>query len=424
MVLKLQVLNDPNGRPDPVVIREVGGTIGRSNSCSCVLADQAVSKLHAQIMFRGGAFYIEDTSQNGVCLNSSSNKLTKGQPYELHSGDLILIDAYEIRVTVEEGFQTRSAPMLDPFVTGSVDPDVLIPDLPKKRSGRKLDDLSSPNAHNQPFRPPQPIVPDPTPEPPADKPGQIPEDWDKDTGFGEKAAPSAAPKPKSTARPTPPPQEIDSDPTPYPPEDANAGQRPTGELSEVLKGAGLAPNLVTPELARDFGRIIYIIIKGLMDLLQARQEIKNEFDMQVTQFRVSRNNPLKFSADVEHALENLLVTRTKAFLEPVAAFEDAFDDVRHHQVAMLVGMRAGFETMIRTFHPDALQEQFDKHAKGSMISLPAKLRYWDQYRAKFGDMFADTERSFKELFGEEFTRAYEEQLERLKTERRSDRSKS
>ena len=419
MILKLQVLNDPSGRPDPVPIREVGGTIGRSNSCSCVLSDQAVSKLHARITFRGGAFFIEDQSQNGVCLNSPSNRLTKEQPYELHSGDLILIEAYEIRVTVEEGFQTRSAPMSDPFVTGPVDPDVLIPDLRKKRSGRKLDDLPPPNVENQLFRPPQPILPDPVPEPGPDNPGQIPSNWDEPTGSGEKPAPRPA------SRPAPP--EIDSDPTPYPHQSAdhpNASPRPTGELSEVLKGAGLAPNLVTPELARDFGRIIHIIISGLMDVLQARQEIKNEFGMQVTQFRMSRNNPLKFSADVQHALENLFVTRTKAFLEPVAAFEDAFDDVRHHQVAMLVGMRAGFETMVRAFHPDALQEQFDKHAKGSMIALPAKLRYWDQYRAKFDDMFADTERSFKELFGEEFARAYDEQLERLKAERRSDRSKS
>ena len=66
---------------------------------------------------------------------------------------------------------------------------------------------------------------------------------------------------------------------------------------------------------------------------------------------------------------------------PVEAFADAFEDLKHHQLAMLEGMRMAFDAMLAEFDPDRLQEQFDRQlSKGSLISMPAKLRYWDLYR--------------------------------------------
>ena len=67
------------------------------------------------------------------------------------------------------------------------------------------------------------------------------------------------------------------------------------------------------------------------------------------------------------------------------------------------------------FDPDRLQEEFDRQLnKGSLLSVPAKLRYWDLYRDRCRDMVKDPETSFRELFGEEFAKAYEDQLKRLK----------
>ena len=192
------------------------------------------------------------------------------------------------------------------------------------------------------------------------------------------------------------------------------------DLSAVLAGAGLDPSAVTPELARSFGQILRVVVSGVMDVLQARQRIKDEFGLRMTTFRPADNNPLKFSANVDDALHNLLVKRNAAYLGPVEAFEDAFGDVRTHQMAMLAGMRTAFESMLAEFDPERLQEEFDRQSKkGSLLSVPAKLRYWDLYREKFGDMVRDAEASFAELFGDEFARAYEQQLERLKAQGRS-----
>jgi type VI secretion system FHA domain protein len=195
----------------------------------------------------------------------------------------------------------------------------------------------------------------------------------------------------------------------------------TGDLAGVLAAAGLHNVAVTPELAQKFGEILHVVVSGVMDVLHSRQQVKDEFRMRQTYFRPADNNPLKFSVNVEDALHNLLVKRNAAFLGPVEAFEDAFDDVRNHQMAMLAGLRVAFEAMLAEFDPDRLQEEFDRQLKkGALLSVPAKLRYWDLYRDKIHDMVRDPEKSFRELFGDEFGKAYEEQLRRLKAQGRAD----
>jgi type VI secretion system FHA domain protein len=186
----------------------------------------------------------------------------------------------------------------------------------------------------------------------------------------------------------------------------------------MLAGAGLEGVEVTPELARNFGAILRVVVGGVMTVLRARQEMKNELRMGMTTFKVADNNPLKFSANVDDALHNLLVKRNAAFLGAVEAFEDAFEDVTNHQIAMLAGMRVAFETMIAEFDPDRMQVEFDRQMKkGALISAPAKMRYWDLYRDRIHDMVRDADTSFRTLFLEEFSRAYEEQLKRLKSQR-------
>src|SRR5918999_1422776 len=82
------------------VFDAAGGTIGRLPDNTWALPDPYVSSRHAIIRYRDGTYSIEDTSTNGVFINSPDNPLVKGQPYALKSGDWILIEPYEIRVTI------------------------------------------------------------------------------------------------------------------------------------------------------------------------------------------------------------------------------------------------------------------------------------------------------------------------------------
>jgi len=92
-----------------------GGTIGRGPRNSWVLPHANVSGVHARISFNQSAFSIEDTSLNGVFVNSSQNRLVRDQPYPLKAGDRILIGPYEIRVSIEGAERVTPRRDLDPF---------------------------------------------------------------------------------------------------------------------------------------------------------------------------------------------------------------------------------------------------------------------------------------------------------------------
>jgi type VI secretion system FHA domain protein len=90
-----------SGAASRQTFHEDGGSIGREIDNSWVLPHSKVSGHHAVISYRNAVYYIEDRSRNGVCLNSSKNRLERGRAYALKSGDRILIDPYEIRVSIE-----------------------------------------------------------------------------------------------------------------------------------------------------------------------------------------------------------------------------------------------------------------------------------------------------------------------------------
>jgi type VI secretion system FHA domain protein len=182
-----------------------------------------------------------------------------------------------------------------------------------------------------------------------------------------------------------------------------------------MEAAGIEGLEPSEEVARMFGEILRAAVIGVMDVLRSREQLKDELRIRGTTFKPANNNPLKFSADAADAFHNLLVKQNSAYLSPPAAFTDALNDILDHQQAMQTAMRLAFETMLAQFDPNRMQDEFDRHLKkGSILGVPAKLRYWDMYRDKYGDIVKDAETSFRTLFGNEFARAYEEQIGRLK----------
>jgi type VI secretion system FHA domain protein len=561
MPLTLEVIGEKAARMGGAVRKTfaAGGTIGRLPDNDWVLPDQYISGHHARISFANGAFTIEDTSTNGVFINSPQNRLTRKKAYPLRHGDTIFIDDYEVRVTVaaepaavESYARARAAPSSGPLISddsfdglpgaagepNATDPLALLglhssPAIPAGPSAASLAKQSPLAEH---YRPPKPIPP-PRPAPPAAQPaaappqdpppGFIPDDYDPmssedddpfaapdptmsrpvqasppapppparpaaaplaravpappsraastvmtgpprvpkpqsaDRGSGREApaaesddpfetvppqrpkvpprqapvppprqAATPAPPPHLAATPAPPPRQVapPAASTSAPPASASraattpAGSGAAPDFAALLQAAGLEGARVTPELSQQFGKILRVVVAGLMDVLRARDKIKDEFRMRMTTYKQADNNPLKFSVNVEDALHNLLVKRNAAYLGPVEAFEDAFLDVRNHQMAMLAGVRVAYEAMLAEFDPDRLQEDFDHVSKsGNFLSGGAKAKYWDLYRTRFHDMVKDADSSFRHLFGDDFAKAYEEQLSRLKAANRAER---
>ena len=175
------------------------------------------------------------------------------------------------------------------------------------------------------------------------------------------------------------------------------------------------PANLSPDTAGSLGLVLRSVVQGVIDVLRARSEIKEQFRLSHTIVKTAENNPLKFAVNAEDALNSLLGRRNPAYLPPVEAFDDAFNDIRFHQLAMLAGMRAGFDHVMSRFDPQLLQEGFDKRAKrGGLLSMSGKSRYWEQFAEEYLELAGDREQAFRRLFAEEFAAAYEKQLELLK----------
>ena len=503
-----------------------GGTIGRLRDNDWVFPDEYISGHHAKISFVDGNYLIEDTSTNGVFVNSPQNRIPRGQAYALQDGDTVYVDDYEVRVSLSNDYssvepstaglfpsagnaprRSESPFMVDDAPAGAADTDPMrllgLESAPAIRTGPRAAALASGSPLSQHYRPPAAPPPIPMQSASAESAHDTgPEDYDPFAADeppsmqrapppvsapqkqASKPAPSARPGIRSPLQhanvtsPIPPPSVAQGSSTPrrsnapMVPNAAASGRQPAPQWPEpmamgassaspaarpnahysgvtgpqsrgpetdrrgpragsragdldfaaLLAAAGLESGRVSPDLAQQFGKIMRVVVSGLMDVLQARGKIKDEFRMRLTTFKQKDNNPLKFSANVEDALHNILVKRNAAYLGPVEAFEDAFQDVRNHQMAMLAGMRVAFDAMLAEFEPERLQKDFDEQMKSkSFLSASAKSRYWELYCKRFRDTVNDADSSFRNLFGDEFSRAYEDQLARLRNLKPGDR---
>jgi len=175
------------------------------------------------------------------------------------------------------------------------------------------------------------------------------------------------------------------------------------------------------EINRMAGEIIRETVSGMMQVLTSRNSIKNEFRMNVTTIQPIENNPLKFSANVDDALENMFIKKGSSYKKPLEAIQDGFHGIAEHQIAVLAGIRAAFKGAIERFDPKQLEERFDRQNKGNLdfISGLKKSRNWDQFTYYYSELFDDMDNSFQYLFGDEFVRSYEDQLQRLAIERKT-----
>ncbi|MBC3366179.1 type VI secretion system-associated FHA domain protein TagH [Pseudomonas sp. SWRI154] len=298
-------------------------------------------------------------------------------------------------------------------------------------------------AEQHDFRPPTPI-PRPSPPPmvePVIEPvvvapaPVIPEDWDL---FSDKPAPVAsmpvAPLPEPVMVPPLPVLE----PLPVPPTplaEVVAPVEPTPQreapvsrvepatpsadnagpdlLQAFLRGAGLDQLRLDKAQAEaqmeSIGRSYRLMVEGLIDVLRARSSLKGEFRIQQTMIQPVENNPLKFAPNVDEALLLLLRHGNQAFMAPDVAVRDSFDDLRAHQLAVMAGVEAAIKHLLARFEPAQLEERMGKPGGLSGIfSGSRQAQYWQQFTELYSNISREAQEDFQDLFGREFSRAYEE----------------
>jgi FHA domain-containing protein len=101
----------PLTQPLSAQFDELGGAIGRADNNQLVLPDpeRTISRVHAQVVFRGGKYGIVDRGSNPISVNG--RPLGNGQEAPLQPGDEVQIGGYALGVSAGAG----NAAAVDPF---------------------------------------------------------------------------------------------------------------------------------------------------------------------------------------------------------------------------------------------------------------------------------------------------------------------
>jgi len=193
--------------------------------------------------------------------------------------------------------------------------------------------------------------------------------------------------------------------------------------STLIEAMGLSkwnlPAQKKAEISQVAGELVRECLAGLMQALSFRKKIKEEFRINVTTIQPVENNPLKFSANIEDALENMFVKDNKAYQKPLDAVREGFHGISEHQLAVLAGIQAAFRGMLERLDPSALEQRFEKYRKAGVIKVGQKGKNWDAYKEFHQDLVNNMDNSFQHLFAYDFVQAYEDQLQRLLVARKA-----
>jgi type VI secretion system FHA domain protein len=109
----------------------------------------------------------------------------------------------------------------------------------------------------------------------------------------------------------------------------------------------------------------------------------------------------------------LLQPNRPGYKAPLAAVEEAFDDIRSHELAVMAGMQTGLLALLKRFDPAALEGRLQKGMLDGILPSARKARFWELFCATYKDIAREAEDDFHALFGREFARAYTAQINKL-----------
>ena len=445
-------------------------TIGRGPDNDWVLDDpeRHMSKRHCTVEYRDGQYVLIDTSTNGVFLNHAPERLERNRAVVLADGDIFAAGVYEIAVRVLDD---------EPLAVAEEVPDRNDPfaDLPppyedpveRKRQVRATDSFESPDGFVKTLDAPDAgLVDDRDPfglgGPASTRHDIIGDDFDLSTdaapgsgsdGLGggaralipedddligpgyETGAEHDVMEGHSVADHVPteqdyfkPPQvaetipdnwsgEIGAGAAPAAPSPAAAsaaqGSSDVASARAFLAGAGMEGLEVTDQeleqLMRTVGATFRQMVEGMREVLMTRASIKSEFRIDKTMLKAKENNPLKFSTSGEEAMKALLHKPAAGYMPAERAVQEGFEDIRAHQLAVMAGLQVALTALLKRFDPEMLAKRLEK----SSLLSSKKAQYWDLFTELYQEIAREAEDDFQNLFGREFSRAYEEQIKKL-----------
>ncbi len=394
MALRLKIVSEHRDLVGDDAEREFGesgGTIGRALENDWILPDpdRYISGRHATIDYKGGIYYLLDTSSNGVYINDDVEPIGKGNPRRLFDGDRVRMGDFEITVAVDSGeslvmpLEEEKPSVAPDNIEQFVDEDVLASGIALLEEEAITGEKEFQNAL-----------------------------------FGEEEENEAVEEPsvKVSLESTPDAAPAANDDTPVRVSSGAADAVAEDLFGAFLDGLGISledlhASVDRQEMMMTAGVVLRETVDGIINLLMSRSNLKNAFRLEQTTVMPRQNNPLKFSVGSAELLKQLLIGGEGEYLGARDAVREACRDLLNHQNAFLDAMNSAFIEFADRFDPDELKDGFDRTLSSSKLTaFMNKSKYWDLYRDLYPIITEKGGGRFPQMFGEEFVRAYERQV--------------
>jgi type VI secretion system protein ImpI len=365
-----------------------GGVIGRGEDCDWVIPDRKryVSHHHLAISYREGAFFLTDTSSNGVLSGESGACLTKGQPVRIEDGSSYMLGDFRIRARLIPDPASFEVDAGRPQAAGTLIPDDSFLDLDplttldqQERGHSDIDELLFPGGAS------------------ADAPQRA--DYAR-VDMESLRVPELVevPTASATGMPFPSPQvcEVEGQSDDF---WTSFSQALGVQIGDLDAGARTA-------LALEAARLLKQCIGGLQQSLHTRSELKAELRLAQTTVPGAQRNPLKSAADADEALQSLLRPTKVGQLTAEQAVSRAFDDLQLHQVAMLTASRAVVRATLEHFSPEQLTRRLERENPPFFATSGSRWRAYGRYHQALRENDEWGER----LMARDFAQAYQEQV--------------
>jgi type VI secretion system protein len=443
MAIKLRVISDQFrelGEHRSRVFGVNGGSVGRAPDNDWVLPDakRIVSGHHFEIEYRSGAYWLKDTSTNGVYVNDSDEAASSQGSVELRDGDRLRVGDYDIVVSVDNridflptaGEEHSAAQHIGQDIGHALDLDSLLTPRSPEESGSislrnafglrvpkelraapaaTVDEEPPPPPVRGPVGVPRPAAPAPAPAPgPQDHTSTLTEgsDWNLRTRpiTREELADALARRQSRT-------DQRDRS-VPFH-QQATSWTDLRSAVQAFCRGAGIDPASLTPEaqsmLPLVAGQLLREAVVGLNDLAQARTKSAGG---PAAPGQPGGSNPLRTSSSVEQAIQRLFESHGRLYGGPVDAVRDVMQEIKDHEAATHTAVKAGMQALLEQLSPTNVADQFEQGRSRTLApGQDPRPRYWEHY-AEFYRMLTQQNaseeglpRPFTEGFDREYTRA-------------------
>ena len=167
------------------------------------------------------------------------------------------------------------------------------------------------------------------------------------------------------------------------------------------------------ELADEIGAVLRLTTQNLIQMAASRRQTKSAIrSAHHTLFRPTENNPLKFAASPEHAMEIMFGPPSPVHLKASAAVAEAFEEQKAHALLTFGAMQGALDALFEDLSPDKIDAALAQERGLGAVMASRKSRLWDAYAERWKALTKRADGRLNDAFMGLFAQAYDRLTEK------------